>query len=477
MFSAPLSRRLRSFAFYLGLGYLVVYAVGTCCLYFLSSRVITKSTRKFDRQDVRAECDEFLELMSQNADGNWLAEEVSLERYPPSTIFVVRVLNVRGEVEFATTRPLDVDLPHWGRPQHAVPPLQPAEGWQECYLPTLRRTIQILTVRLEDGRTLQLGKGSFLEFDQKSMLTRNLLLVIGISTLLSLISGVVMMLLTLRPIHRIAASMSQIIQTGAFEKGAPPVTSTIAELDTLGRLFTVMTEKYANLIKAMRQTMDNIAHDFRTPLARIRGASELALHNPNVPPDLAETLADIIEDCDRVQLQLQNLMDSREMESGFVRLNIRPFSLKQVIVEIVDLYLLFAEEKQVELTAELPEDGLVIPGDRLRVVRAFANLVDNAIKYTPRGGSVRISFEDRPDAVVTCVSDTGIGIPEEEQSLVWQRLFRGRQARESEKGLGLGLNIVQVIVNAHGGAISLTSGAGQGSVFRVTLPKNRPDAV
>jgi signal transduction histidine kinase len=453
------------------MGYLTVYALGTCSIFFLSSRVITKSARSFDRQDVRAQSEEFSELLNQNTDGNWLAEEMTVERYPPSTIFIVRVLDSKGSVEYSAVRPKDIDIPEWRTHQPSGRESLPPLGWSEYYLKPLHRHIQVHTVQLNNGRVLQVGKGSFLEVDQKSMMARYLLLFMVISTILSFISGIFMMFITLRPIHHITASMTRIIETGAFENGTSPVKSQIVELDTLGRLFTVMTEKYASLIQAMRQTMDNVAHDFRTPLARIRGASELALHSKDMPAELADTLADIIEDCDRVQLQLQNLMDAREMESGFVKLNVQPFSLRRVIAEIADLYLLLAEEKSISLTAVWPDSDLTLEGDRQRVARVFANLVDNALKYTPKGGSVRIAFEERPDAIVTRVADTGIGIPEEEKSLIWQRLFRGKRARESEKGLGLGLNIVQIIVAAHGGTVSIESAAGKGTTFIVTLPK------
>ncbi len=471
MFSEPLSKKFRSFAFYLCMGYLIVYALCTCSIFFLSSRVITKSARSFDRQDVRAQTEEFSDILNQNTDGNWLAEEMTVERYPPSTIFIVRVLSPSGRVDYAAIRPKGLDIPEWSVNEPKGSALLPPLGWSEFYLKPLHRRIQIYTGTLANGRVLQVGKGSFLEVDQKSMMARTLLLFMVLSTILSVISGIFMMFVTLRPLHRITAAMTHIIETGAFENGAPPVKSMISELDTLGRLFTIMTEKYANLIKAMRQTMDNVAHDFRTPLARIRGASELALHDPGTPADLADTLADIIEDCDRAQLQLQNLMDAREMESGFVRLNIQPFSITQVIAEIVDLYLLLAEEKSLELTAAFPCDDIVIEGDRQRVARAFANLVDNALKYTPKGGTVHIEFEVRPNEVVTRIIDNGIGIPEEEQSLIWQRLFRGKLARESEKGLGLGLNIVQIIIAAHGGSVALRSAVGKGTTFEVVLPK------
>ncbi|HQQ92001.1 MAG TPA: HAMP domain-containing sensor histidine kinase, partial [Kiritimatiellia bacterium] len=262
------------------------------------------------------------------------------------------------------------------------------------------------------------------------------------------------------------------IETGAFETGAPPVKSLIAELDTLGRLFTVMTEKYANLIQAMRQTMDNAAHDFRTPLTRIRGAAELALNGQAIPSELSDTLADIIEDCDRAKLQLQNLMDAREMESGFVKLNIQPFSLTRLIDEITDLYSLIAEEKEIALCAAPAASELMIHGDRTRLARVFANLIDNALKYTPPHGSVTLSVEENNGTVITRVRDTGIGIPKDELALIWQRLFRGQQARETEKGLGLGLNIVQVIVAAHGGSVRVESTPEQGTTFCVTLPKH-----
>ena len=263
--------------------------------------------------------------------------------------------------------------------------------------------------------------------------------------------------------------MTRIIETGEFERGAPPVKSMIRELDTLGRLFNVMTEKYANLIRAMRQTMENVAHDFRTPLTRIRGGCELALNRRDLPEGLADTLADVIEDCDHAKMQLQNLLDAREMESGFVKLSRETFSLTSVLRDLVDMYSLIAEDKGIELRGEFPKTDTVYCGDRQRLTRAFANLIDNSVKYTPKGGHVRVSLAQEEDGIRVEVSDTGIGIPEDEQGLIWQRLFRGKTAQETEKGLGLGLNIVHVIITAHGGGITVRSRSGEGTTFIVRL--------
>ncbi|HOF62587.1 MAG TPA: HAMP domain-containing sensor histidine kinase [Candidatus Latescibacteria bacterium] len=473
MFSGRINKVFRSFAFYLCLGYLVVYALCTVSIYVLASHIITKSARGYDRQDVTAESEELVELIQQSAGSNLLAEQVTMGRYPPSTIFIVRVINRRGQVEYTITWPKKIDLPDWRvyTPPRGDSSLPPA-GLSEYYIKPLGRHIQIQTTQLEDGRVLQVGKGSFLEVDQKSMLARMLLVFALLSTLFSILSGIFMMVITLRPIYRITDSMSHIIETGAFETGAPPVKSLIAELDTLGRLFTIVTEKYAHLIQAMRQTMDNIAHDFRTPLTRIRGAAELALNHRDLPQDVSDTLADIIEDCDNAKLQFQNLMDAREMESGFVRLNIQPFNLTTLIDEIIDLYALVAEEKDISLETDPPTADMFVRGDRARLARVFANLIDNAIKYTPQRGSVTVSFTADGTGITACVRDTGIGIPQEECALIWQRLFRGQQAREAEKGLGLGLNIVQAIVDAHGGKVRVESAPGQGTTFYVTLPRH-----
>ncbi len=472
MSSGRMNKRFRSFAFYLGMGYLAVYAVCTGLLYLFSSRVITSTTRKYDRQDVRAESEELVDLLNQNPAGNWLAEQVTTGRYPPSTIFIVRVINRKGHVEYTITWPKKIDLPEWGHYASEEESAPDENGLSEYYIRPLQRHIQIKTTRLHDGRLLQVGKGSFLEVNQKKMMGRMLLVFVALSTLFSAVSSVFMMAVTLRPIRRITASMSRIIQTGAFAEGAPSVPSMITEINTLGNLFAVMTEKYANLIQAMRQTMDNVAHDFRTPLTRIRGAAELALNSHQLPENVSEALADIIEDCDRAKLQLQNIMDAREMESGFVKINLQRFSLSGLLTEIVDMYSLAAEEKRISLQIVHNCDEIFIEGDRQRLARVFANLIDNAVKYTGKNGSVSVTFKALPDSVATCIEDNGIGIPDAEKELIWQRLYRGNQARESEKGLGLGLNIVQVIVAAHKGTVTLTDAAGKGSVFCVTLPRN-----
>ncbi|MBR4170703.1 MAG: HAMP domain-containing histidine kinase [Kiritimatiellae bacterium] len=466
MSSVRKTKFIRSFVFYLTLGYLLVYALCSITIYLISAHGISKSVRGLDRQDVLAESKDLVRMMEENQSGALLAEAVTLKHYPPSTIFIVRVINAKGEVEYTASWPKPIQLPRWS----GKPGSLPEEGFSEFYIEQYERYIQIQTSRLKDGRSLQVGKGSFLEVDQRTMLRKLLLIFAILSTLFSVLAAIVLLVITVRPIRKMTDEMSRIIDTGAFETGAPPVNSMINELDTLGHLFNVMTEKYANLIRAMRLTMDNVAHDFRTPLTRIRGGCELAITRGDLPKGLADTLADVIEDCDRAKMQLQNLMDTRAMEIGFSKLNLESLDYCELLSGLADMYSLIAEEKGIRLQTDFPEVPVTGTGDRQRLTRVFANLLDNAVKYTPRGGEVSLSLRQENDNVIVRVADTGIGIPEEERGLIWQRLFRGKKASESEKGLGLGLNIVQVTVTAHHGTIQLESKEGKGTTFTVTLP-------
>ena len=459
--------------FYLSASYLLVYAVCALFLYFINVRVISRSARAFDRQDVESESCEYAQILRSNRSGDWLAEEVALENFPASTFFAIRLLDAKGNILYAASQPEHLPIPGgWERSARTgVNPL-PKVGWSEVSLPAVARHLQIMTTRTEDGRTLQVAKSTNLENAQRHILSHTSLIFFLLASLFSIANGFWMMVITLRPIKQVSSEMAQIIRTGSFDQGVRAVNSRIAELNTLGEFFNLMIRKNAKLIKAMSDTLDNLAHDFRTPLTRIRGTAEVSLNTHAATPEneaLLGTLADIIDDCDNARIQLQNLMDIREMESGCVKLDICPVDVKRMISEIADLYAVLAEDKDIALALALPEGDVQIEGDQNRLSQVLANLIDNAVKYTPPGGKVHITLEPSIETVRITVADTGIGVPEEEQALIWQRLYRSRNAR-SEKGLGLGMSIIKAIVDAHGGNVTFTSPPGQGSTFVLTLP-------
>jgi len=166
---------------------------------------------------------------------------------------------------------------------------------------------------------------------------------------------------------------------------------------------------------------------------------------------------------------LTTLMDISEAETGVMRLDRTAVDVAAVAAETVELYEDVAEQKGVTLSREVPE-GLLASADRPRLRQVLANVVDNAVKYTPSGGRVSIKGRSAGDDVVIEVADTGIGVAPEHLQRIWDRLYRA-DGTGPERGLGLGLSLVKAVVEAHGGRAEVSSVAGQGTILAIVLPR------
>ncbi|MEN8189024.1 MAG: HAMP domain-containing sensor histidine kinase [Thermodesulfobacteriota bacterium] len=243
------------------------------------------------------------------------------------------------------------------------------------------------------------------------------------------------------------------------------------ELSPLHDRLVELASQNRLLVETMQESLDNVAHDLRTPMARLRSVAEYGLQTQRTESEYQQLLSDCLEESERVLSILKIMMDTAEAEAGTITLDFETIDIGRSLTEILGLYEYVAEEKNITLSSNL-QQNLLIRGDRTRMGQAWANLLDNSIKYTAEHGMVRIESELRDQWIITRFIDSGIGISESEQQRIWQRLYRGDRSR-SQPGLGLGLSYVRPIIEAHGGNISVTSSLDQGAIFTVELPVYR----
>jgi len=340
------------------------------------------------------------------------------------------------------------------------------EGWDPG-------KIEIVSATLADGTLVQVGKST----EARDDLLSRFRAVLGIVTLLvvviALTGGWLATQSALFPIRRLTTAVQQIIRTGRTDARVP-LDGTGDAIDELTSLFNTMLDKIEGLVTAMRGALDNVSHDLRTPLTRLRGTAEMALASPPAGEPgqqvayYRELLADCVEESDRVLVMLNTLMDISEAESGTMQLRREPVPLGDVVARAIDLYRDVADAKGVSLSASA-SDAVVVTADRTRLEQVAANLIDNAVKYTPPGGRVDVDVRREGDGAVLRVRDTGPGIPSDELPRIFDRLFRGDTSR-TERGLGLGLSLVKAIVEAHRGTVEVSSEPARGSTFTVRLP-------
>ncbi len=362
---------------------------------------------------------------------------------------------------------LTSDVANW--PNLPPPPRDRAGGTESFTTVDLadgRSRARLLTVEAGPGRYLQVGTSlgggeAFLEHLERYGLA-------VIATMLSLGSLVGWWLA--RQAMAGAESVTRAAERIADGHFADRVTAAGhgREIDDLVVTFNRMADRVQTVMREMREVNDSIAHDLRSPLTRIRGLAESAATDRTACGETADLAGSIVEECDRLMGVINTVLEIAETEAGVRSLRLEDVDLADLVAQAAELFAGVAEDKGIAL-GHAATVRPVVRGDRRRLQRALANLVDNALKYTPGGGRVDVAVVAAGRMAEVSVRDTGPGIAEADLPRLFERFYRGDRARHLP-GNGLGLSLALAVARAHGGDIAVRSGSG-GSTFTLRLPR------
>jgi len=339
--------------------------------------------------------------------------------------------------------------------------------YETLTIPNRTEQVRILYSNIGAGVILQLGQSldnvaNFVEAFRK--------IVIATLAMLVLLSAGFGWFLARRAVSGVQAvtRTARRITAGALQERVP-VNTRGDEIDQLATTFNAMLDRIQLLVEGIREISDNVAHDLKSPLTRIRGAAEIALTTGKSMLEFEQMAASNIEECDRLLDMINTMLMISQTEAGVGELVKTDVDATQIVKDACVLFQPMAADRGVDLVCEEIETAS-LKGDRSLLQRMVANLVDNAIKYTQTGGRVDVSVRvmNQHELALTVV-DTGVGIPMTELPHIFERFFRCDPSR-STTGAGLGLSLANAIAQAHQGKITVKSEAGKGSTFMVSLP-------
>ena len=465
MYSKSLHKIRKTISFKLTAWYACFFILSTIFL-FVAAYIFLSSVLKFqDHDEVLSELKEIsslYEVGGMKAFKNYVTENYSSKKKKPLFIRVADSNNKTRHIFFPQMWQ-EFDLAEL---EKNIP--ENNKTWIQLPAIKSRYVLDISSTRISAGHWIQVGINSK---DREMILKQFRKIILTIMAPLLLIGTLVGAFLSfrvLKPVRDIIQTV-QSIEIGSMETRVPR-SNAGDELDELARLFNKMLDRINSLIKGMRDSLDNVAHDLRTPMTRIRNSSEIALHSDKVNDGHKEALITVVEETDRILKMLNTLMDIAEAEAGTLNIDRQFTNVSTLIGRVVDMYQFVAEEKEVRIHMNVPKECYASV-DPERISQALANLLDNAVKFTPDGGVVRVDVGHINNEINIKIKDTGTGISQEDLPKIWERLYRSDHSR-SQKGLGLGLNLVKAIIEAHNGRVEVRTEPGKGSTFNIILSSN-----
>jgi len=380
----------------------------------------------------------------------------------------VRVTDATGAVIFEQ---VPEALRGFAWPRLAPPELTPGQPvLKTADHPLHDRQLLVGCQALGDGKVLWFGRNDTEDRAYVARIRANLWLTSAAALALALLPVAWFTGQVLSPLIQMIGSAHRLAQGSTDARLTAP--AAVPELQVFAGAFNRGLDRAAALTSELEAANDQLAHELRTPLARIRGNLE-AQHDHTDNTLAREAAARALEEIDRATQLVQTILTTRAGEHKALKLHLEEVDIREMVEALCDLYQPAAEERRLRLVLEAPETRFVLL-DRQRMLQALANLLDNALAYTPAGGRVTLGIACSPVTVRFVVSDTGPGVRPHELERIWQRHARGSAASARTPGMGLGLSLVRAIATAHNGTAGCRNGDDGGAEFWIELPVGDP---
>lgn len=454
-------------AFRLTLWYAGIFTVSSCVAFFFFYTYITTVIRDRTDQELLGQANRFSVLLSEEGVAA-VQNSVVIEAQAAGVKKVFfRLLHVNGQV-FSST-----NVSHWqdiGISGDAINRLLQGRGpvFETLVMPGRKDEVRILYAMLSPIIIVQLGQAmeSYSRFVDAFQG-----LFIATMTFLVIVAGGVGWFMAKRAVSGVEAvtRTARKIAEGSLDERVP-VKPRSDEIDLLATTFNHMLDRIHVLLTEIKEMTDNIAHDLRSPITRIRGMAEVTLTTGASLGDYESMAASTIEECDRLLDMINTMLLISKTESGVDTLSREKVDITGLVRNACELFAPSAEDKGVKLICGASGESVLF-GDTRMIQRMLTNILDNAIKYTPSGGEAKLTvLENEKQDIWIVVQDTGIGISTADLPHIFERFYRCDQSR-SQTGTGLGLSLARAIARAHGGDITVSSRPDQGSTFTIVLPK------
>jgi len=240
------------------------------------------------------------------------------------------------------------------------------------------------------------------------------------------------------------------------------------EISKLAGSFNGLLDRVREALKREQQFIADTAHELKTPMATIQSTLEVSLNSDLNKEEYRKVIKDTIEEASRVSATLKNVLDLAWSESPDSAKNPRQFNLSDLMQELVEIAEKLGSKEKIAVRSQI-EAEICIKGFKDKLARALLNILDNAVKYNMRQGTVEVTLKSQDKTVIIKISDTGRGIAHDDLNQIFERFYRGTSSDQIH-GTGLGLAIAKSVINLHGGQIEVESTVGKGTVFKIRLP-------